>query len=97
MDTRGHGRESPVLVARRTFALLPADDADGRYPKQGGGSSLRFTRRTASDPDPIDVLTLSETIVPAMITPAAPIVAGDQIVFLLGNYRGDIWMMDLQY
>lgn len=48
------------------------------------------------DPDPIDVLTLSETIVPAMITSAAPIVAGDQIVFLLGNYRGDIWMMSLQ-
>jgi hypothetical protein len=46
--------------------------------------------------DPIDVLTLSETIVPAMISAAAPIVAGDQIVFLLGNYRGDIWMLDLQ-
>lgn len=48
------------------------------------------------DPDPIDVLTLSETIVPAMITSAAPIVAGDRIVFLLGNYRGDIWMMSLE-
>ena len=47
-------------------------------------------------PEPIDVLTLSETIVPAMITSAAPIVAGAEIVFLLGNYRGDIWMMDLQ-
>ena len=46
--------------------------------------------------EPIDVLTLSETIVPTMITSAAPIVAGDQIVFLLGNYRGDIWLMDLQ-
>ena len=44
----------------------------------------------------IDVLTLSQTIVPAMVTAAAPIVAGDQIVFLLGNYRGDIWMMNLQ-
>jgi Tol biopolymer transport system component len=46
--------------------------------------------------EPIDVLTLSETIVPTMITSASPIVAGDQIVFLLGNYRGDIWMMNLQ-
>ena len=44
----------------------------------------------------IDVLTLSEMIVPAMISAAAPIIAGDQIVFLLGNYRGDIWMMNLQ-
>ena len=41
------------------------------------------------------MLSLSETIVPAMVASAAPIVAGDQIVFLLGNYRGDIWMMDL--
>jgi hypothetical protein len=46
--------------------------------------------------EPIEVLTLSETIVPAMISSAAPIVAGDQIVFLLGNYRGDIWMMNLE-
>jgi Tol biopolymer transport system component len=48
---------------------------------------------------PIDVLTLSETIVPTMISSATPIVAGDQgdqIVFLLGNYRGDIWLMNLQ-
>jgi hypothetical protein len=46
--------------------------------------------------EPIDVLTLSETIVPALISFAAPIIAGDQIVFLLGNYRGDIGMLDLQ-
>ena len=46
--------------------------------------------------EPIDVLTLSETIVPALISAAAPIIAGDLIVFLLGNYRGDIWMLDLQ-
>jgi Tol biopolymer transport system component len=44
----------------------------------------------------IDVLMLSEMIVPAMISAAAPIIAGDQIVFLLGNYRGDIWTMNLQ-
>jgi hypothetical protein len=54
------------------------------------------SREGRVDPDPIDVLTLSETIVPPMITSAAPIVAGDQIVFRLGNYRGDVWMMSLQ-
>jgi Tol biopolymer transport system component len=43
----------------------------------------------------IDVLRLSEMIVPAMVSAAAPIIAGDQIVFLLGNYRGDIWMLNL--
>ena len=34
-------------------------------------------------------------IVPAMISSAGPIVAGNQIVFLLGTYRGDIWIMDV--
>ncbi|MEO8596787.1 MAG: hypothetical protein ABI759_25940 [Candidatus Solibacter sp.] len=44
---------------------------------------------------PIEALALSEMIVPAMISTAAPIVAGDQIVLVLGNYRGDIWIMDV--
>jgi hypothetical protein len=43
----------------------------------------------------VAVLALSETIVPAMISASAPIVAGDQIVFLLANYRGDIWLRDV--
>jgi hypothetical protein len=45
--------------------------------------------------EPIHVLTLSETIVPALISAAAPIVAGDQMIVLLGNYRGDIWITDV--
>jgi Tol biopolymer transport system component len=45
--------------------------------------------------EPIDVLRLTETIVPALVSSCAPIVAGDEIMFLLGNYRGDIWMMDV--
>lgn len=43
----------------------------------------------------LDVLTLSETIVPVLVTAAAPVVAGDQIILLLGNYRGDIWIRDI--
>jgi hypothetical protein len=30
-----------------------------------------------------------------LIGSAAPVVAGDQMILLLGNYRGDIWMRDL--
>ena len=44
---------------------------------------------------PREALALSEMIVPVMISSAAPIVAGDQMFFLLGNYRGDIWIMDV--
>ena len=47
------------------------------------------------DGDPFDVLHLSETIVPAMVTAVAPIAAPDQIVFVLGDFRGDVWMMDV--
>jgi Tol biopolymer transport system component len=47
------------------------------------------------DGDTFDVLSLSEMIVPAMITAVAPIVAPDQIIFVLGEFRGDVWMMDV--
>ena len=46
--------------------------------------------------EPVDVLRLSETIVPTLVSSVTPIVAGDQIVLMLGNYRGDVWMLDLQ-
>jgi len=42
-----------------------------------------------------DVLTLREMIVPAMITGTAPIVAPDQIIFVLGDFRGDVWIRDV--
>ena len=45
--------------------------------------------------DLLNVLTLSEMIVPAMITAVAPIVAPDQIIFVLGDYRGDVWMREV--
>jgi Tol biopolymer transport system component len=45
--------------------------------------------------DAIDVLMMSEMIVPAMISAVAPIAAPDQIIFVLADYRGDVWMMDI--
>ncbi len=41
------------------------------------------------------VLNLTEMIVPAMVTSVAPIAAPDQIIFVLGNFRGDIWIRDV--
>ena len=40
-------------------------------------------------------LTLSEMIVPTMMTGITPIATADQIILVLGDFRGDIWMMDL--
>jgi dipeptidyl aminopeptidase/acylaminoacyl peptidase len=42
-----------------------------------------------------DVLTLSEMIVPAMVSAVAPIVAPGEIIFVLGDFRGDVWIMDV--
>jgi Tol biopolymer transport system component len=45
--------------------------------------------------EPVQVLTLNEMVVPAAVTGTTPIVAPDQIILVLGDFRGDIWMMDL--
>jgi Tol biopolymer transport system component len=59
-------------------------------------AARRFDPSTGHiDSEAIDVLTLSEMFVPAMLPGIAPIVAPDQIIFVLGDYRGDVWMMDV--
>jgi Tol biopolymer transport system component len=42
-----------------------------------------------------EVLTLREMFVPAMMNHIAPVVAPDQIVFVLGDFRGDVWIRDV--
>jgi hypothetical protein len=42
-----------------------------------------------------EVLTLREMIVPAMMNHIAPVVAPDQIVFVLGDFRGDVWIREV--
>ena len=59
-------------------------------------AARRFDPSTGrTDGDPFVVLNLSEMVVPAMVSAAAPIAAPDQIVFVLGNFRGDIWIRDV--
>jgi hypothetical protein len=42
-----------------------------------------------------EVLTLREKIVPAMVTGTTPIVAPDRIIFVRGDFRGDVWIKDV--
>ncbi len=59
-------------------------------------AARRFDPSTGHvDGEAFDVLTLSEMIVPAMLPGIAPIAAPDQIIFVLGDYRGDVWMMNV--
>ncbi len=102
----GHTADEPAWILIEAAASHPFWSRDGRLlyylPTTPTVDIRNRVVARAFDPqdgrvgsEQIDVLSLSETIVPAMVASAAPIVAGDQIVFLLGNYRGDIWMMDL--
>ena len=40
-------------------------------------------------------LALTEMIVPAAKAGTAPVATSDRLVFVLGDFRGDVWMMDL--
>jgi hypothetical protein len=95
VDTDRYCRESPFWSRDGCLLYcLPTTPTFDIRNKVAGRTFDPYDGRVGAER--IDVLTLSETIVPAMVSAAAPIVAGDQIVFLLGNYRGDIWMLDLQ-
>jgi serine/threonine protein kinase/Tol biopolymer transport system component len=57
-------------------------------------------RRIATDSsrpegDALVAATLKETFIPTLMAGTTPIVAGDQIVFVLADFRGDVWMVDL--
>jgi len=43
--------------------------------------------------DSFIALTLTEMIVPAAMAGTAPIATRDRLVFVLGDFRGDVWMM----
>jgi Tol biopolymer transport system component len=59
-------------------------------------AARRFDPSTGQvDGEAFTVLSLSEMIVPAMVTAVAPIAAPDQIIFVLGNFRGDVWIRDI--
>ena len=72
------------------LALRPNSDIRGvvRARHMGADSGL-------PQGEPFQVLTLNEMVVPAALAGTTPIVAPDQIIFVLGDFRGDIWMMSL--
>ena len=83
----------------------PAWSPDGRmvYFISGSGFGSQSIRARQFDPqagvaarNPIEVYRLEGTMVPALITSgAALLTASDQIILTLGDFRGDVWTMDL--
>ena len=45
--------------------------------------------------EPFTAFTSAEMVVPGSITGIAPVATRDEIILVLGDFRGDVWMMDL--
>ena len=97
--------ESEWVVVDR-FASHPFWSADGRclyYTPTGTNPLLRSAvraRHFASLPgmvegEPIAVYASHEMLMPAYLSGTAPIATPDQIIPVLGDYRGDVWLMEL--
>jgi Tol biopolymer transport system component len=57
----------------------------------------RFDSRSGLLPsEPFTALALTEMIVPASMVGTAPVATRDKLVFVLGDFRGDVWMMELR-
>jgi Tol biopolymer transport system component len=102
-------REQPILesewVVVDRFASHPFWSADGRllyYTPTGTNPLVRSAVRarhfsSASgrvEGKPIAVYASTEMLMPAYLPGTAPIATRDQIILVLGDFRGDIWLMD---
>ena len=93
-----------VVVGQR--ASHPFWSADGRviyYTPIGTNPMVRnavggryFDRVSGvADRDPIAIYASIEMMMPAYLPGTAPIATPDQIILVLGDFTGDIWLMDL--
>jgi hypothetical protein len=55
----------------------------------------RFAPETGTLGDGIEVYASTEIVMPAYLPGTAAIATPDQIILVLGDFRGDIWLMDL--
>jgi Tol biopolymer transport system component len=55
----------------------------------------RFAPATGALDEPMAVYASSEMLMPAYLPGTAPIATPDQIILVLGDFRGDVWLMDL--
>jgi WD40-like Beta Propeller Repeat len=98
--------ESEWMVVERS-ASHPFWSADGRllyYTPTGTNPLIRSAvraRRFASasglvEGDAIAVYASTEMLMPAYLPGTAPIATPDQIILVLGDFRGDVWLMELE-
>lgn len=103
-------RESPVVesdwVTVDQRASHPFWSADGRFiyytpiatnPMVRSAVRGRYfdVARGPADGEPISVYASLDMMMPAYLAGTAPIATPDQIILVLGDFAGDIWLMDL--
>ncbi len=66
----------------------------GQY-RISASSSWNASSVGATLGEPFTAFTSAEMVVPANITGVAPVAMRDEIILVLGDLRGDVWMMDL--
>jgi Tol biopolymer transport system component len=97
-------RESAWVVVDRS-ASHPFWSADGRllyYLPTGGHAPVRrlvvrarhVSPASGPEGEPIGVHASAEMMMPASLGGSTPIATADQIIFVLGDFRGDVWLMD---
>jgi hypothetical protein len=97
--------ETAWVVVDRS-ATYPFWSADGRlvyYTPIGTNPMVRSAIRarhfaSASgllEGEPVAVYAAHEMMMPAYLPGMAPIATPDQIILALGDFRGDVWLMDL--
>jgi Tol biopolymer transport system component len=98
--------ESEWVVVDRA-ASHPFWSADGRflyYTPTGTNPLIRSAVRARpfSSPsgllegEPIAVYASTDMLMPAYLPGTAPIATPDQIILVLGDFRGDVWLMELE-
>ena len=96
--------ESEWRVVHRS-ASHPFWSGDGRllyYMPVGTNAMIRsailarhFTSDGPVEGEPAKVYASTDMLMPAYISGTGPVATSDQIILVLGDFRGDIWLMDL--
>lgn len=96
--------ESEWILVERS-ATHPFWSADGRllfYAPVGTNPLVRnvirarrFAPESGPTGEPVAVYASSEMAMPAYLPGTTPIATRDEIILVLGDYRGDVWLMDL--
>jgi len=104
-------REQPILESEWVLvdrsASHPFWSADGRflyYTPTGTNPLIRSEVRARhfalasglAEGEPITVYASTEMLMPAYLPGTGPIATPDQIILALGDFRGDVWLMELE-